>query len=84
MLSPLILLQTFLLRVPSLPPCVPPRLLRAHFLLPAKLLPPGLLCVPPLPAYLLPPSLLCPRLSPRTLLLTWHITCGPASLRSHL
>ena len=84
MLSPLVLLQTLLLRVPALPARVPPRLLCAHLLLPAQLLPPGLLCVPALPACMLPPSLLCPHLGPRALLLTWHVTPEPAELRFHL
>uniref|UniRef100_A0A452SHZ5 Thrombospondin type laminin G domain and EAR repeats n=1 Tax=Ursus americanus TaxID=9643 RepID=A0A452SHZ5_URSAM len=45
-------------------------LLCPHLLLPAQLLPPGLLRVPALPPHVLPPGLLCPRLGPEVLLLT--------------
>ena len=41
---------------------MPPRLLRAHVLLPVQLLPPGLLRVPALPARMLSPCLLCAHL----------------------
>ena len=82
--SPLVLLQTLLLRVPPLPPRVPPHLLRARLLLPAQLLPPSLLCVPALQARMLPPCLLHPNLGPGALLLTWHVTPEPAELRFHL
>ncbi|KAL1288519.1 KRTAP10L11 [Ovibos moschatus] len=78
--------QQILLRVPPLPPRVPPCLLGAHLLLPVQLLPPGLLLqllppgllrVPPLPARVPPPCLLHPRLSHGALLLTWHTLSGP-------
>ena len=69
---PLVLLQTLVLRVPPLPARVPPRLLRARLLLrgprlllPAQLLPPGLLRVPALS-----PRLLRVHLGLRVLLLS--------------
>ena len=56
---------------------MPPRLLRAHLLLPAQLLPPGLLRVPPLPPRV-PPCLLCAHLLLPAQLLPPGLLCVPA------